>query len=433
MAGMTAAVPTLTATTGQQRDLSHLQRRTLGVLVTAQVLGGPGVAVGVTVGALLAQRMGGTAVSGLSQSSLVVGSALLAVPTARLMTRFGRRSGLAAAYTVGALGAALVLLAVAQHNVALLFVGLFCFGGGSTAGLQARYAAVDLSTPQRRGRHLSLVVWATAVGSIAGPNLVPLAEGPLRRIGLDAYGGPFLFSGVAFLLAATVGFLALRPDPLLTARRFAPTATPTTSTGRSTGRSAGVRAAVREVAASPGARLGVAATAVGHTVMVSVMSMTPVHIGETTHGDTLRIVGFVISAHIAGMYVLSPVTGWLTDRFGRRQVIVGGVVLLMVACAVAGFAGHGTAGLTVGLALLGMGWSATMVAGSTLVSESTGVANRASVQGFSDLVMGLSGALASALAGLIVSWASYAALTAVAAVVTVPLLAAALRPSGRPA
>ena len=438
MARMTAAATTLTPA-APPSELVRLQHRTLGALVAVQVVGGPGVAVGVTVCALLAQRMGGTAVSGLSQSALVVGSALLAVPVARLMTRFGRPAGLAAAYLVGALGAGLVLVGAARHDLALLLAGLFCFGGGSTAGLQARYAAVDLSSPERRGRHLSLVVWATAVGSIAGPNLVPLAAGPLSRLGFDAYAAPFLFSGVAFLIAATVGFLALRPDPLLTARALSVgTVAPAAQ------RSAGLRAAAREIAASPGARLGVAATTVGHAVMIAVMSLTPVHISEFTsgstqlsgdagHGDTLRLVGLVISAHIAGMYVLSPVTGWLTDRFGRRRVIVGGVGLLVVACAVAGTAGHGTAGLTVGLSLLGMGWSATMVAGSTLVSESVGVANRASVQGLSDLVMGLAGALAGALAGLIVAWSSYAVLTAVAAVATVPLLAAALRPSGRSA
>ncbi len=427
MARMTAATTALTPA-APPSDLVRVQRRTLGALVAVQVVGGPGVAVGVTVGALLAQRMGGTAVSGLSQSALVVGSALLAVPVARLMTRFGRRAGLAAAYLVGALGAGLVLVGAARHDLALVLAGLFCFGGGSTAGLQARYAAVDLAAPEHRGRHLSLVVWATAVGSIAGPNLVPLAAGPLSRLGFDAYAAPFLFSGVAFVIAATVGFLALRPDPLLTARALSVgTVTPAAR------RSAGLRAAAREIAASPGARLGVAATTVGHAVMIAVMSLTPVHISESGHGDTLRLVGFVISAHIAGMYVLSPVTGWLTDRLGRRRVIVGGVGLLVVACAVAGLSGHGTAGLTAGLTLLGMGWSATMVAGSTLVSESVGVANRASVQGLSDLVMGLAGALAGALAGLIVAWSSYAVLTAVAAVATVPLLAAALRPSGRPA
>ncbi|HEX7744242.1 MAG TPA: MFS transporter, partial [Micromonosporaceae bacterium] len=183
------------------------------------------------------------------------------------------------------------------------------------------------------------------------------------------------------------------------------------------------------VAALPAARLGIAAVAMGHLVMVGVMAMTPVRIGES-HGDAdvLRVVGIVLSIHIAGMYALSPVVGWLTDRVGRRAVILGGVALLIAACAVAGTAGHHTPRLSLGLALLGLGWSATMVAGSTLLSESVPVAVRPAAQGLSDLVMGLAGAAAGALSGLVVELAGYPVLALLAALATVPLIALALRP-----
>jgi MFS family permease len=405
-------------------DTSALQRRTLTVLMLTQIVGGIGVAIGIAVGALLAARMGGTKVSGLGQSSLVVGAALLAIPVTRLMARHGRRSGLVLAYLVGAAGAALVVLAAVWGSVPLLFVGLFAFGGGSAANYQARYTAVDLASPERRGRQLSWVVWATTIGSVAGPNLAQVADDSVRRFGAAKYSGPFVFSAVAFLVGGLIVFVLLRPDPLLTARRLADDPQPTAPAG------GGIRAAAREVLASPSARLGVAAVAVGHLVMVGVMAMTPVHIDQAggDHGDTLRIVGIVLSIHIAGMYALSPVTGWLTDRLGRRPVILGGVALLLAACAVAGTAGHDTPRLSAGLLLLGMGWSGTMVAGSTLLSESVGVANRPSVQGLSDLVMGLAAASAGALSGVVVAWASYPTLTVLAAVATVPLVALALRP-----
>jgi MFS family permease len=437
--------------------MRRLQRRTLSVLILSQMIGGIGVAIGIAVGALLAARMGGTAISGFGQSSLVVGAALLAVPVTRLMNRRGRRPGLTLAYFIGAGGAVLVLLAAARGSVWLLFVGLFLFGGGSAANYQARYSAVDLAEPSRRGRQLSWVVWATTIGSVAGPNLALVADESVRRFGAAVYSGPFAFSAVAFLLAGVLVFLLLRPDPLLTARSLAASPAPATTSagtaastgttassgtaastgttastgtaaGDRSGASRGMAAAVREVLASPGARLGIAAVAMGHLVMISVMAMTPVHIDEAGHPDTLRIVGFVLSIHIAGMYALSPVTGWLTDRVGRRPVILGGIALLVAACAVAGTAGHDTGRLTVGLSLLGMGWSATMVAGSTLLTESVGVANRASVQGLSDLVMGLAAASAGALSGLVVAWSSYATLTVLAAVATVPLVALAMRP-----
>jgi MFS family permease len=313
-----------------------------------------------------------------------------------------------------------VVAAATTGSVGLLFVGMALFGGGTAANLQARYAAVDLAEPARRGRQLSMVVWATTLGAVAGPNVAPLADRYARRSGLPEYAGPFVFSAVAFAILALVVAVALRPDPLLVARGLGASASPV--------RSDGLREAMRAVRAEPAARLGISAVAVGHLVMVGVMSMTPVHIGGYEHGDVLRVVGIVLSLHIAGMYALSPVVGWLTDRIGRRPVIVGGLATLLAACAVAGTAGHHTSQLSVGLALLGLGWSGTMVAGSTLLSESVGTVIRPAVQGLSDLVMGLSGAFAGAVSGLIVSWSGYPTLTLLAAIAAVPLVALALRP-----
>jgi MFS family permease len=158
--------------------------------------------------------------------------------------------------------------------------------------------------------------------------------------------------------------------------------------------------------------------------MLGVMAMTPVHIKGAGHdaARTLGIVGLVLSFHIAGMFAFSPVFGWLTDRLGRRQVIFAGIALLLLACAVSGTAGHDPARLAAGLMVLGLGWSATMVAGSTLLSESIPVELRASAQGLSDLIMGLAGALAGAVSGVIVDAWGYPTLTLLAALATAPLV-----------
>jgi MFS family permease len=158
------------------------------------------------------------------------------------------------------------------------------------------------------------------------------------------------------------------------------------------------------------------------------MSMTPLEISAYTVGPdhVLRVVGIVLSVHIAGMYALSPVVGWLTDHVGRRPVILGAVMTLLAACAIAGTAGESAARLSMGLALLGLGWSGTMVAGSILLSESVPATVAPSVQGLSDVVMGLVAASASAVAGVIVDFFGYPTLTLLAAVST-PLIALAMR------
>jgi MFS family permease len=308
-----------------------------------------------------------------------------------------------------------VVIAAERDSIPLLFAGTFLLGGSTAANYQARYAAVDLAIPELRGRHLSLVVWATTLGAVAGPSLAAPAGELLARCGIPTLAGPFLFSSALFALAALVLLALLRPDPAVVAGVHA-----------SAGRSAGVRDGLRIVGALLPARLGVTAMAVGHVVMVGVMTMTPVHIRGAGHdaGHTLGIVGLVLSFHVAGMYALSPLFGWLTDRIGRRAVIGLGIALLLAACAVAGSAGQAPARLAAGLLLLGMGWSATLVAGSTLLSDSVPVERRAAAQGFADLVMGLAGASAGALSGVVVGSWGYPALTLLAALATVPLIVA---------
>jgi MFS family permease len=285
---------------------------------------------------------------------------------------------------------------------------------------------VDLATDALRGRHLSLVVWATTLGAVIGPSLAAPAGAALDRYGVPTLAGPFVLSALLFALAALVLLWRLRPDPAVVARSRAD-AHPVPSRDA---RPMGVRAALPVVLSRASARLGVVAMAIGHVVMVGIMTMTPVHIrgGGLDAPHTLRLVGLVLSAHIAGMYAAAPVFGWLTDRLGRQPVVGIGLLLLLLACAVAGTAGHDPSHLAAGLTLVGLGWSAAMVAGSTLLSEGVPAELRASAQGLSDLTMGLAGATAGALSGLVVQTWGYSTLTLLAALATVPLAGLLLGP-----
>jgi MFS family permease len=409
-------------------NVAAVQRRTLRLLFVTQIVSGVGVTVGASVGALLAADIAGVSVSGFAQSALVVGAALFAVPATAVVNRHGRRPSLAAGYLVASVGAIVVVLAAMRGSIPLLFVGFFLFGGAGAAGLQARYAAVDLAPAPLRGRHLSWIVWATTLGAVVGPSLAPVAGASLDSYGVPTLAGPFLLSALLFAMAAVLLVLLLRPDPAVIARAVvAPSGGGDASAPPGSARRVGMRAAFRVVASWAPARLGVVAMAVGHLVMVGVMAMTPVHIRNAGHdaAHTLGVVGTVLSFHIAGMYAFSPAVGWLADRFGRRPIIFAGIAVLLMACALAGTAGHDPARLAAGLMLLGLGWSATMVGGSTLVSESVPLELRASAQGLSDFVMGVAGASAGALSGIVVDAWGYASLTVLAALATVPLMALA--------
>lgn len=376
-------------------DSQGLQSRILTGLIVGQILGGIGFGAVVSVGALLAAEVGGSnAWSGMAATMSTLGAALFAIPMARAANARGRRISL----TIGALAAlAGVLLATFAASILsfpLLLVGLALAGAASAANLQARFAATDLSPSDRRARHLSIVMWSTTIGAVAGPNLIEPGEWLGRALGLPHLTGPFLFTIVAQVLVIAVYLSVLRPDPLLTALADAP---PRGVQSRSGG-----FATLRHNAA---ARHAVATVALSHATMVALMSMTPVHLYG--HGASLTIVGFVISLHIAGMYGLSPLFGWLADRWGRIRVIYLAQAMLLVSLVIAWQGSHSEFWVTVSLVLLGTGWSAATIAGSALVVESVGIDERAGLQGASDFLMNAFAASAGALAGPVLSAIGY--------------------------
>lgn len=404
-------------------EVHSLQTRTVTTLMVSQVLGGIGVASGIALAALVAADVSGRDdLSGLANTSQVLGGALLTIPIAALMAARGRRVGLVTAYLIGTVGAALAITATILGSFVLLLLGTTLFGASTTANSQARYAAVDLAEPRLRGRQLSLVVWATTIGSVVGPNLFGPGKAAALRLGIPELAGAWLFSVGGFVLAAIVVQLMLRPDPLLTARALADHGTPV---GERVPERGSILHGLRTIVASPVILLGTLAVTGGHVVMVAIMVMTPIHM-EHGHAE-VEVIGFVISVHILGMFGLSPVAGYLTDRFGSRPVILLGVVIQVAAAVLAALSDVGwSLGLLLGLFLLGLGWSCTMVAGSGLIAAGAAVRDRAAVQGASDLVMGLSAALAGGLAGVVVQYLGYDWLGAIGAVLALALGAYAL-------
>ncbi len=364
----------------------------------------------------------------------MLGEGLWAIPLARLAGRRGRRWGLGCGYALAVLGSLLVLGSAALESVVLLFVGLAAFGAATAAGLQARFAAAELTTAAYRARALSVVLWATTLGSVLGPNLSEVGARLGEALGIEPLTGPYLFSLVAFAAAALTVGLGLRPTPAGGATGDAvDPADPAAADG-------GGGVPVEQLAFWPALRLGltapltrlaVVAITCSHTVMVGVMVMTPVHMDHL--GFSLDLVGLVISIHIFSMYGASPVMGWLTDKISAVGVLLVGVVVFAVALVLAALADEASLLLiAVALGLLGLGWSAGMIGGSTLLAASVAPRAKVSVQGAADAVMNVAAAASSAVSGLVLGWAGYPGLAAVAAVVLIPMAVLALRTALRP-
>lgn len=391
-----------------------VQHRTVRVLIASQILGGIGSSTGFSLSTLLAKDITGNAgLAGLTGTFSSLGAALASIPLSRVMASRGRRPGLVLGYSTAICGTLVIVLAARLEAYWLLLVGMALFGWASAVNLQARYAGTDLAPAERRGRALSVVIWAVTIGSILGPNLARPAEGTARVLGLPPLAGAFLWSGFAMAGAALVLGLLLRPDPLLIAREL-----------RGEDATAPKKLSLKEsftvIGESPRAVLAIAVVAVSHTVMVSVMSMTPVHMNSD--GMSVTVIGLVLSVHISGMYAFSPLVGIAVDRIGRIPVLCAGMTILAAACLIVGTAPMGSKPhMVVGLLLLGIGWSCGVVAGSTLLTESTPDRVRPSVQGASDFVMQGSSAGGAALAGLVVGTLGYSWLAGLAVALLAPV------------
>ena len=373
--------------------LDFLQKKTIRVLTAGQILSGFGLGSTLSIGSLLAAHLSGSpAWAGSAATFSTLGAATWAIPLARLAYRRGRRVALATGAAIAISGATLVITAAAVQVFPLLLLALFLLGAGSAVGLQARFAATDLPSNRSTGRDLSVVVWATTFGAVIGPNLFGPGEIIGRALGLPSMTGPFLFTIVAQIAATTVFWFGLRPDPLLVAKQLN-AAKPKGKTSFAT--------AIATLRKYPLAAFAISAIALSHMVMVSVMSMTPIHMKGM--GFDLVVVGFTISLHIAGMYAFSPVFGWLSDKLGRVQTVILGQMIYITALAIAGFGQDDRTMVTIGLFLLGLGWSASTVGGAALLTATLPVEEKTNVQGLSDSLMNLSGAFGGAVAGSILT------------------------------
>jgi MFS family permease len=415
-----------------------LQRRTLRTLVASQAVGALGITIGIATASLLARDLSGSEeLAGLAQTTQVLGAAVGSWALARLMGVRGRRVGLVTGYLVGASGAALAVLAGVVGSMTLLLVGACLLGATSSANYAARYAATDLATPGNRGRSLSVVVWATTLGAVVGPNLTGPAGDLAHAVDIPELTGPFALGALGMVLAALVVWVRLRPDPLLVAREASAAtvveedarpgpvveevAQQLSRNRRNRGANTSVRGVLRE---QPAIAAAIAGLAAAHAVMISVMVMTPLHM---QHGHAqLRVIGFVISIHVLGMFAFAPLVGMAADRFGRVTVLATGGMVLLVSLVLCARAPEGSSPeIFVGLFLLGLGWSLATVSASTMVAELAPLGALTAVQGAADMSMGLAAAAGSAASGLIVGEYGFPVLAGFSSIFAVAVLVAA--------
>jgi len=245
--------------------------------------------------------------------------------------------------------------------------------------------------------------------------------GPALRLGaffgLEPSASAFLISVGGYAVAAVLIELFLRPDPLAVARGLHESA--------ATGRSYEPARTLGEILSDVRVQLALATLTISQFVMISTTSTSPVYLHD--QGHTVQTIGVAVSLHLGGMYITSPLSGWLCDRFGRLPMIGAGALVLIGAVMLAGLApGSDRTLVILGLFLNGVGWNLAFVAGSALLTDALSPAERASTQGIADLFMGLMGAFGSAAGGMILGVWGFTILNTIGAVMILGPLGATL-------
>jgi MFS family permease len=368
-----------------------------------------------TVAALLAPEQAGWAgASGLPAAFAVGGTALGVSLLAGVNARRGRVAGIRLGLGIATAGAVVCLISALTVSLPLLLIGATGFGFGNAAMQITRYAAADLVGSGQRAGAIATIVWASTVGAVIGPNLV----GPAGALG-TSLGIPPLTAATAataafmFLALAVAMFGPRLPDR--PAQAVAVT-DPRPSYG----------ARLRELLARPASRAGLITMLAGQLVMTLIMTMTPYHLH--TAGHRLETVGFVLSAHTLGMFAVSPISGWLSDRFGERVMAAACFTTLAVAGALAAISPvGGGAALAVPLFLLGVGWNFGFVAGSAMLAGHGHGAEQVHRQGIADTLVWIAAGLASASSGVVVAAFDYATLAVVGTAAAVLLATVVVR------
>jgi len=300
------------------------------------------------------------------------------IPASLLMRAIGRRAGFLLASAIGLAGASCAALGIYLGSFALFCCGALGTGIYTGFGHYYRFAAIEVAPLGRKNTAISYVLAGGVIAAVVGPNLANLS----RDVFTLTYLGTLLAVVVLYGLN-TINFLLIKL-PMPAAPGSLPAPRP-----------------MRQIASHPGFAAAVSSAAVGYSVMVLLMTATPLAMTHQQHafGD----VAFVIQWHVLGMFVPSFFTGHLINRWGVQRIILAGMALMLSSMLI-NVNGQSVTHFWAALLLLGLGWNFMFIGGTSLLSESYRDGEAAKSQAFNDFTVFSLAAMSSAAAGVLLHW-----------------------------
>ncbi|HVK92191.1 MAG TPA: MFS transporter [Mycoplana sp.] len=363
---------------GLDTELS-LARRNVFLLTAAQAILASAGPIVFSIGGIAGYQLLGDDKS-LATAPLTgfnIGVSLGAVLVALLARALGRASGFVAGALIGASGGTVAALALFRSDFWMLAAGFVLIGISTGFAQKIRFAAADASPSFYKPRAISWILAGGVISAVLGPQLVIFTKDLFE---------PVLFAGafvalVPLFLSAIVLFLMLRlPDARAHRQQDAAPARP-----------------LAEIVLTQRFLTGMVCGISSYALMTFMMTGAPIAM-VIGCGFSQELATLGIQWHVLAMFAPSFVTGMLIQRFGAEKVVAAGLLILM-GCAAVAHAGIELWNFWAALVLLGIGWNLGFIGSTAIVVSSYRPHEADKVQGFHDIVLFGTVALASFSSG----------------------------------
>lgn len=366
---------------------------------------------------IIAMQLMGESAAGVPSTISMVGRAAAGYPMGWLMAKLGRRMGLGLGYLVAVLGGLLAFFSIGWESFFGFCLGMGLLGAGRATSEQARFVAAEITRSENRAKVLGIIVAAGIVGGVGGPLLVAPTEEWLIGLGFPEGSGAYGLTVILALAALVLIMTLLYPEPQILSRIIQQ------EEDRANPEQAQVSHVemrpFKEIMSEPRVMLAMASLVIGQFVMVWLMVIMAVHMKNNAH--TLAAVALVIAYHNAGMYAFSWAVGFVVDRIGHIATIIAGTFILAMSTIMSPLSAA-FPNLAAAMFLVGLGWSFTYVAGSSLLSNALTPDERSQIQGASESLLSAAGGLGSLGTGVIYAIGGMAFVGVLGLVVSIVLL-----------
>ena len=360
--------------------------RNLFLLISSQVFAFTAATVTVFISGIIGSQLSPIkTLSTLPPSIYVVGTAAATIFAAKIMSIIGRRLGFVFSSFAGSIACLIGAYSIMIESFFIFCIAKFILGATMALTHQYRFAAAESVEKDKAPKAISSLLLAGIVAAFLG---ISLSNYTKNFVSDYLYVGSYL----------TLAILTLIPSFLLFFFRDTKEVS-FESNEENKSRN------YLEFLSDAKFLQAITSAAFAYAVMSFLMTATPISM-HIVHHLSLEKTGIVLQFHVLAMFLPSLFTGNLIKKFGYSYMMYAGVLFYILTILMSFFE-PSFSNYFIGLIFLGVGWNFLFISGTSLLVTTYKPEEKFKAQGFNDLLVFSSMAIASLSAGVLISLASW--------------------------